>query len=294
MYWRREGPIVAAMRRSLLLALIAVLALPAASASAAPVKISPKAAAVSDAGVASVEVANPNAHALRGTAALAAGGQTVASRSVRLGKRSVASLSLRLGAEGVEAVRAAGGRATLTLKLRGAGRKTTARRTLSLQLPAPAGGGAPEPGPAADPTPGKPASNHWRARMGEEGEYDDFEFDLVDGQITITKAALVPVSCSEMGGSYRIALSLEAFTATGPYTLGSDGLIAQQGIAVNQLVNSGAKTINYKMENTKLEGGKVTGSLGMSFSDSKLDILNGYRMIFINCAGSQSFEAIPA
>jgi hypothetical protein len=97
-----------------------------------------------------------------------------------------------------------------------------------------------------------------------------------------------------LGGYYRVALSLEAFTATGPFTLGTDGLIAEQGIAVNQLVSSGAKTINYKVENTKLEGGKVTGSLGMSFSDSKLDILNGYKMIFINCAGSQSFEAIPA
>ena len=38
--------------------------------------------------------------------------------------------------------------------------------------------------------------------------------------------------------------------------------------------------------------GKVTGTLGMSFSDSRIDIFDNYNLIFINCAGSQAFEAV--
>jgi len=57
------------MRRLLLLAVLAVLAVPGL-AHAAPAKISPRGPVVSAAGAASVEVANPNAHVLRGTAAV--------------------------------------------------------------------------------------------------------------------------------------------------------------------------------------------------------------------------------
>jgi hypothetical protein len=38
---------------------------------------------------------------------------------------------------------------------------------------------------------------------------------------------------------------------------------------------------------------KVSGTLGMSFSDSHYDVFTA-TITFINCAGSQSFEAVPA
>jgi hypothetical protein len=283
------------MRRLLFLSLLAVLALPMSDAFAAKPKISPKASAVSATGVSTVEAANPNRYALRGKATVTVRGKTVASRTVRLPKRSVTEIRLRFDANSLDALRAANGRATITLKLKRAGSKktTTARRTLTIALPpAPQ---APVPPAAAPPTPAaQPASNRWAGRMGTEGAYDDFEFTVDNGQMTITKAPTVPVSCMENGGAYRIAVSLELFDAPGPWTIGTDGTVAKQGIAVNQLVNSGAKTITYKVTESSQTADKVTGKLGMSFSDSKLDILNGYTMIFINCAGTQSFEAIPA
>ena len=284
------------MRRLLLLSLLAVLALPAADAVAAKPKLSPKASAVSAAGVSKIEAANPNRYALRGKATVTVRGKTVASRNVRLAKRSVSEVSLRFNATALDALRAAGGRATITLKLRRSGsRKTmTARRTLKLALPA-----APQapatPQQAAPPAPPAPAaSNRWVGRMGTEGAYDDFEFTLSGGQMTLTKPAMVPVSCGEMGGSNRIALSLELFDAMGPWTIGTDSTVDKSSIAVNTLANPGSKTITYKVSETSQTADKVAGKLSIFFSDSKLDILNGYTMIFINCAGTQSFEAIPA
>jgi hypothetical protein len=131
--------------------------------------------------------------------------------------------------------------------------------------------------------------------MGTEGAFDDFELSVENGQMTFTKAPFVPVSCSEMGGTFRIALSLELFAVPGPWTIGQDLNVEKPGsIAVNTLVNSGAKTIGYKVSESSQAADKITGKLQIVFSDSKLDILNGYKMIFINCAGTQSFEAIPA
>ena len=129
--------------------------------------------------------------------------------------------------------------------------------------------------------------------MGTEGPYDDLEFTVTNGQMQITKAPVVPVSCFEMGGAYRSSLSFELFDAAGPWTVGTDGLVAKQGIAVNQLVGSGARTINYKTTGTTQQAGRVAGTLGMSFSDSRYDIFTN-SITFINCAGSQSFEAVPA
>ena len=280
------------MTRIFLLALLGVLVLPA-SALAASAKISPRASAVSAAGVATVEVANPNLYALRGTATATARGRIVAKRKVRLPKRSVTTVKLRFDRQAVTALREAAGRATIKLKLRRPnGRRSTARGTLTLRLPS----GAPTP-PApggntgGQPTP--PASSRWVGRMGTEGPYDDLELTVSGGQMQITKGSFVPVSCFEMGGSYRSAISLELFDAPGPWTIGTDGLIAKQGLAVNQLVSSGMRTINYKATGTSQQADRVTGTLGMSFSDSKYDIF--YNTItFINCAGSQSFEAVPA
>ena len=145
-------------RRLALLPLLAVLAVPA-SAAAAPVKIGPKPSSVSVSS-ATIEVANPTRHALRGTATVTAGRAKAASRSVKLRKRSVSDVTIRFSAAGVAAVRAAGGRATVKLALRRAGGpKLTAKRTLTLRFTGgsgqPAPGGSPSPG--AGPAPGSPA-----------------------------------------------------------------------------------------------------------------------------------------
>jgi hypothetical protein len=276
------------MTRIILLALLGILILPAA-ALAAPAKIAPRASAVSDAGVATVEVANPNRYVMRGTAKVTAGGRTVAKRNVRLPKRSVSTVKLRFGRAGVAALRDAAGRATIKLQLRRpGGRKSSARRTLTLRLPA-----APPQQPAAPGEPAPPAPDRWVGRMGSEGAYDDLELTASGGQLQITKGPFVPVSCFEMGGAYRSSISFELFDAPGPWTLGTDGLVAKQGIAVNQLVSSGARTINYKVTGSAQQADKLTGTLGMSFSDSKYDVFTS-TLTFINCAGSQSFEAVPA
>jgi hypothetical protein len=273
------------MKRLILLAVLGLLILPG-PALAAKAKISPRAVTVSAAGAATVEVANPNRYALKGTAKVTVRGRSVAKRKVRLPKRSVTGVKLRFGRQAVTALRDAGGRATLKLALRRpGGRKSAARRTLTLRVPAAA------PAPGGQPTP--PASSRWAGRMGTEGPYDDFEFTVTNGQMQITKPAMVPVSCFENGGADRSALSFELFDAPGPWTIGTDGLVAKQGIAVNQLVSGGMRTINYKVTGASQQADKVTGTLGMSFSDSKYDVFTA-TITFINCAGSQSFEAVPA
>jgi hypothetical protein len=288
------------MKRVILPALVAVLVVPAA-AQAAPVKISPHASAVSGAGVASVEVANPNRYSVRGTAKVAVRGRTVVSRKVRLPKRSVTTVKLRFGSGAVAALRDAAGRATIKLKLRRAnGRKSSARRTLTLRLPS---GGSQPPAPPAPPAPGgsggdggpapAPTSTHWVGRMGTDGAYDDLEVTVENGQMQFTRSPFVPASCLEIGGLNRVALSLEYFSATGPFTMGTDSLIAEQGLAVNTLVSSGARTINYKVKNAAVQGDRLTGTLEMSFADSRWDFMTSH-IIFVNCAGTQSFEAVPA
>jgi hypothetical protein len=284
-------------RLALLLAFLGVLVLPAA-ALAAPVKISPRASAITKAGVSTVEVANPNRYVLRGTASVTVRGRTVVKRKVRLAKRSVAIVRLRFNRKAVAALSDAAGRATIKLRLRRpGGRRSTARRTLTVrvtpaaqQTPATA---TPAPGSDGGGQPTPPVSNRWVGRMGSEGPYDDLELTDTNGQIQITKGPFVPVSCFEMGGSYRSSLSFELFDAPGPWTIGTDGLIAKQGIAVNQLVSSGLRTINYKVTGSTQQAGALAGTLGMSFSDSKYDIFTN-TITFINCAGTQSFEAVPA
>ena len=276
------------------LALLGVLVLPGA-ALAAPVKISPRASAISKAGVATVEVANPNRFALRGTATVTVRARTIAKRKVRLPKRAVTSVKLRFDRQAAAALRDAAGRATIKLRLRrSGGRKFSARRTLTLR--AASGGPKPSvPGDTGASNGGQPApaASNWVGRMGTEGPYDDLELTLGNGQIQLTKVPVVPVSCFEMGGFFRSALSFELFDAPGPWTIGTDGLVAKQGIAVNQLVSSGARTINYKATGTSQQPGLIAGTLGMSFSDSRYDIPTN-SITFINCAGSQSFEAVPA
>ena len=296
--------------RLALLTALAVLAVPAA-AQAAPVKISPQPTSVAGS-IATVEVANPNRYALRGSATVVAGARTAATRAVKLPKRSVTDVKLRFGPRGLEALRAASGRATVKLALRRAGgKKTKASRTLTLRFatgggpaPAPALGGsngAPAPsGGSSTPAPGgggtaQPApSDKWVARMGTEGAYDDLEFTLVGGQLQITKTPLVPVYCFENGAGHSgNALSYEPFVVAGPWTVGTDGSVQQSGIATNRLVGSGSRGITYTLKESAQTAGKVTGKLGMSFFDSKYDLFAN-QVWFVNCSGSQSFEAIPA
>jgi hypothetical protein len=290
---RRAARVASIMRRLLLLALPAVLALPAA-AQAAPVKLSPTAKPVSAAGVTSIEAANPNRYAMRGTATVTVAGRKIAARSVRLPKRSVTPIRLSVGADGVEALRAAGGKATVALRAgkRGA-RKSTARRTLTLRLPA-----APAPGPAAPAPeaqqPAAPAQTHYLGRLGNEGAYDDFELDLTGGnQFQLSKPALLPVSCGEIGGLNRIAVSSELFDAAGPWTVGADGAVEKQGLSVNSIVSGGSRTITYTVKNTSMDATHIVGTFGMSFSDSRYDVFSN-SISFTNCAGTQSWEAIPA
>jgi hypothetical protein len=279
-----EGSRVGAMPRpalAFLLVLLALLALPGA-ALAKPPKISPHPSPVSAAGVATVEAANPNRYALRGTATVTVGTRTILERRVRLGRLSVETITLRFGTRALSALRAAGGRARIALRVRRpGGRRTGARRTVTLRLP------------SAEPPEPRPGSNRWVGRMGATGPYDDLALTVAGGQLQITKAPFVPVSCFENGGMYRSAISFELFAVSGPWTVGADGSVAAQGIAVNQLVSSGARTITYKLTETAQQPGRLSGTLGMSFFDSKYDVFTN-TILFINCAGAQSFEAIPA
>lgn len=273
------------MRRLLVAPLLAALALPA-TADAAAVKISTKGASLSPGGVASIEVSNPNRYALRGKATLTARNRTLGSKNVTLAKRAARKVTVRLNAAAVAALRAANGRATLALKLRRSGRKksTTARRTLTLQLPG--AGGAPPPTGAPTPT-------KFAGRMGSEGAYDDLEMTIENGQMTLTKTPLINVLCTEAGGSYDSAFSLEVFNAPGPWSIATGGEFQQPGIAVNTLVGSGERTITYKVGPVTRASDKVTGTLGMSFSGSKFNIFDS-TVSFINCSANQAFEAIPA
>src|SRR4051812_17933446 len=219
------------MARLIVLALLSVFVLPG-TALAAQVKISHRASAVSQAGVATVEVANPNRYALRGSAKVTVRARTVTKRAVRLPRRSVTTLKLRFDPHALAALRTAAGRATVELRLRRpGGRRSTARRRLTLRVssPAPQAPGAPAPAPNSggdNGAPGDQAGGRWVGRMGTEGPYDDLELIVAGGQVQITKPPFVPVSCFEMGGAYRSALSFELFDAAGPWPIGTDGLVA--------------------------------------------------------------------
>jgi hypothetical protein len=96
--------------------------------------------------------------------------------------------------------------------------------------------------------------------MGSEGAYDDLELTIDNGQLQITKPPVVPVFCFAGGAGSGSSTSLELFDAPGPWTVGSDGQVEKQGIAVNQLVGSSARTITYKVTGTTQEPGRVTGA----------------------------------
>ena len=100
------------------------------------------------------------------------------------------------------------------------------------------------------------------------------------------------MSCFEIGGRYRSSFSYEIFNLLGPWALGNqEGTKTQRSRAVNQLVGSGERTITYKLTSTR-SGNKITGKRTMSFSDSSYNPFDN-TISFINCSGTQNYEAIP-
>jgi len=89
------------------------------------------------------------------------------------------------------------------------------------------------------------------------------------------------------------AAEVEPFVVSGPWALGSDGSVQQSGIAVNQLVSGGSRGITYTLKDSARSAGSVTGTLGMSYFDSKYDLFAN-KIWFVNCSGAESFEAVPA
>ncbi len=291
------------MRRLTLPLALLVLAVPA-QASAAPATIAPRATDVTATGATSIHVTNATRHVLSGRATLTVAGRAVASRPVRLAKRRTTRIELRLKPAAVAALRDAGTQpATVTMRLRRArGPMTTARRTLTLRAasgpsaPAPSAPTPVQASPPAATTPGPatPPSNRWVGRMGAEGAYDDLELALVDGGFQITKAPAVPVYCFETGGRPNNSwASGELFDAPGPWTIGTDGEVVKEGIAVNPLVGRSPRTITYKVTGTSREAGRITGTLAMTFFGARPHVFYG-SMVIINCFGSESFEAVPA
>jgi hypothetical protein len=289
-------------RLPLILTAVAALLAGPAVASAAPAKIR-AATPVTAAGTTTVKVANPNAYVLTGRATLSAAGRT-ASKRVRLPRRSVTAVKLRLPAKALAALKPAGAQtAVVSLRVSRSGKRaTTVRRTFTLRAasatPAPAAGSAPAPaavaGPVA-PSTSAPAAptNRWVGRMGAEGGYDDLEFTLDNGQITFTKAPAVPVFCFETPNTSNTWTSGELFDAPGPWAIGTDGAIDKQGVSVNPLVGRSPRTITYKVTGTTQQAGKITGTLGMIFYAARPDVFTG-ALTIVNCAGSESFEAVPA
>ena len=284
------------MRRLVITTLLALVAVPAPASAARP-KISSKPPSLSAGGIMRIEVANPNRHVLTGKATVVVGKRTIASKSVRLRKRSVTVVKVRLSKKAQSAIQAAGGKAKVALRVRRPGsRKTiTAARTLKVQLPGAGGPASPAPAAGPAPSPGAAPSTPTRfvGRVGTEGPHDDFEATIENGQMTFTKTPLISVLCLEAGGSYRSSISFEPFLAAGPWAIGTDGQVQQPGVSVNQLVSSGERTITYKVTGTAQAADKVTGELGMSYSDSQYDFFSN-QITFINCMASPPFEAIPA
>jgi hypothetical protein len=249
---------------------------------------------VSRKGVALIALTNPNGYAVKGSLSLAAGKLKLGKGKVSLAARANGRVRVKLSKKALRRLRTRRRlRATATAKVTGpVGKAGVTRKKLTLKAPArkrkrraapPSGGGGGQ-------TPA--AGNRWVARKGTSGAYDDFRFTLGAGNITLTQPTLLFVSCFEMGGAFRSSSSFESFNLLGPWALGNQSTTRQQrSRAVNQLVSSGERTITYKMTSTR-SGDRITGKLTMSFSDSKYNPFTN-AITFINCSGTQSYEAIP-
>ena len=259
------------------------------------VAIAGGAVTVSKKGVVLIELNNSNGYAVKGSLSLAAGKLRLGRAKVSLAANGKESVKVKLSKRARRALRKRRRlRATAVAKVSGpVGKAGVTRKRLTLKAPPrkrvrrrPSGGGG--GGGGQTPT----AGDRWVARKGTSGAYDDFKFTLTGGNITLTQSTLVFVSCLEMGGSYRSSSSLEIFNALGPWALGNQNATQKkQSVAVNQLVGSGQRTITYKLTSSR-SGDRITGKLTMSFSDSKYNPFTN-AITFINCSGTQSYEAIP-
>lgn len=239
--------------------------------------------------VASVEIANPNGYALKGSASMVAGKLKLGKIKVSLGPNATKTFKMKLSAKAMRRLRRKRRlRATLTAKLKGPiGKAGVTRKKLTLKAP-------PKKKRKRRRRGGKPPAtgNLWVARNGTSGAYDDFKFRLEGGTINLTGTSLLFVSCFEIGGSYRSSFSYEVFNLLGPWKLGNqDATQQKRSIAVNQLVGSGERTITYKLTSSR-SGDKITGKRTMSFSDSSYNPFDN-SISFINCSGTQNYEAIP-
>ena len=303
---------------------LALLAFPAigmaADAQAAPsakVKVtaaSPQAAG----GAVSLKVQNRTSAALAGKVSAKAGKTAAGSAGYKVKARRTATVRLRLSAAARRKLAAdARLRLSVTATVKG-GRPVTSAITVTgkaqgaapqsgsrLQVPgpadspkpaagSPAGGGS---GPVGGGTTGggaqtPPADNpNWVARTATSGAYDDFAFILSGGQINVTQRPLAYLQCSENGGSYRTYGSWELFTPTGPWTLGAQSQDATATVSlVNLLAGSSPHTAHYQLRTTR-SGGSITGQLYMSAAWSNYDYYNN-KIVFVNCFGTTSFEAV--
>ena len=289
-------------RLALPIALAAVLALPA---SASAVKIAGGAVTPSKSRVASVKLTNTEARSLKGTVSLVAGKLKLGKKKVSLRPRATKRFKVKLSKKGMKRLRQKRNlKVTVVTRLKGrTGGFRVTRKKLTLKAPAGSGGGLPGGGQRGGGGTGggsKPASNLWNARLGDSGAYDDFAFKVEGGKITLTRPALILVTCARTGALSGIAGSSEIFNHEGPWTLGQSVAQTRTGRAVNQYVESGERGISYKLASQR-SGNGITGSLTMTFSDSQLvpywDPYTGvtlYRMGFINCAGTRNFQAVPA
>jgi hypothetical protein len=272
-----------------LAAALGLLVLPT-SALAAPAKIG-KAATVSPSGVASVKVANPNRYALKGSVRLITGQQLLASRKVKVRPRRSTTAKMRLSKGALGALRAGGMHAVVSARLGHGSHKGRWIRK-SVKVTTTGAGGGNGQGGSGGGAGGGVTSNRWLATTSTGATFPL----TVDGStLNITQQPLQPVSCSEMGGQYRVSMSSEPFDLLGPWTVGNQSATQTKSVPrVNQLVTSGARTVTYKLTSSRA-GNQITGTLTQSFSDSRLDFSTyPNKIIFINCAGTLNFTAVPA
>ena len=158
-------------------------------------------------------------------------GRTVAKRKVRLAKRSVTSVKLRFDRQAV--CRPARRRGTRhdQAAARSRRRRPQVHRSADADAARSAAGAPSRPRQGRPRRPAHAAGPRAAGSAGwaTEGPYDDLELTVSGGQMQITKAPVVPVSCFEMGGWYRSAISFELFSAPGPWTIGTDGARRRAG-----------------------------------------------------------------
>jgi hypothetical protein len=129
---------------------------------------------------------------------------------------------------------------------------------------------------------------HWKGRNLERSEaLGSFTFSLQSGSITLEKLPLVKVTCFELGGPGRTAFSFESFAAKGPYPLGGEKEITQQGSSLNTLVNPQQRDMRYTMKSSR-SGDKITGELTIGYSGYHVGVYGD--SYIVKCTGTDRFR----